>query len=585
MADQKPFLGEELTATSNPRFSEPGTPTSTASGVPGDDSRLTEEDIFMMKNLRNNRSFAHSEMAEQSVMSVADSASNFGDHVTEQDVADHEHFDGPAMKRNGSEGTKEMPLQDRLAPYSSPSDVEPPVPSRPCDRLTDADIFYMKGLRKQLSASEMADASVLSIADSASNFEEHAQERDAAADEEDEDDENEQYDDGSDSDDQPIIANGFAFGRNRIENPDLPKDTVVELNYSFDPEMIPPGEDRDAYSAAFRQAKVYLVGTAHFSPESQKDVLKTIRVTQPDIVMVELCPARISILQLDEKSLLEEAQNITLEKMKQVVKQSGLIQGILHILLLTTSTKKLGMAPGGEFRAAHQGTLHIDSCRLILGDRPLAVTLSRALHSLSIFQKIRLFFHILRSNSDEITQEDVENCKRKDLLEELLKEMSGEFPQLSKIFVDERDQYMTNTLHALIRNNTVQKRATWKMLNDPTVPYQPITIVAVVGIGHMPGHHGPLERAGEHHGTHQRSATVEYRLLHQTDVQGSHLERDGLRRLPHWIAHLPADPSLIALIIKLDCPDRVENVIYEAKHYFIPTFEPMHCFTHSSGFY
>lgn len=37
--------------------------------------------------------------------------------------------------------------------------------------------------------------------------------------------------------------------------------------------------------------------------------------------------------------------------------QSGTVQGILHVLLLSMSahmTKALGMAPGGEFRAAHR---------------------------------------------------------------------------------------------------------------------------------------------------------------------------------------------------------------------------------------
>ncbi|KAK0398938.1 hypothetical protein QR680_002820 [Steinernema hermaphroditum] len=478
MADHKPLLSEDVGSL---RYSEPGTPTSTASGVI-DDSRLTEEDIFMMKNLRNNRSFAPSEMAEQSVMSVADSASNFDEHVTEQDVADHEQFDGALTKNGNKDGT------GSLAPCSTP---EPPAPSHPSDRLTQGDILYMKGLRNVFAASERAESSVLSNADSTSNFEEHVPEEDLNDTEGEHIEQEESYEDEElEIEDQAVIAGNFAFRRNRIENPDLPKDTVVELNYAFDPDAIPAGEDPEAYKAAFRQAKVYLVGTAHFSPESQKDVLKTIRVTQPDLVMVELCPARISILQLDEKSLLEEAQNITYEKMKQVIKQSGLIQGILHILLLTTSaniTKTLGMAPGGEFRAAYQGVLHVESSRLILGDRPLAVTLARALHSLGFFQKLRLFIHILRCNSDEITQEDVENCKKKDLLEELLKEMSGEFPQLSKIFVDERDKYMVSTLHSLIKQNTQTKRAAWRSLNDPTIPFQPITIVGVVGIGHMPG--------------------------------------------------------------------------------------------------
>ena len=36
-------------------------------------------------------------------------------------------------------------------------------------------------------------------------------------------------------------------------------------------------------------AKIYLIGTAHFSQESCDDVSRIIMAVQPDIVMVELC--------------------------------------------------------------------------------------------------------------------------------------------------------------------------------------------------------------------------------------------------------------------------------------------------------
>lgn len=61
------------------------------------------------------------------------------------------------------------------------------------------------------------------------------------------------------------------------------------------------------------------------------------------------------------------------------------------------------------------------------------------------------------SNPTFFRQEDVERCKNKDLLEEILKEMAGEFPQLSKIFVDERDQYMAHILHILLQRTTAEK--------------------------------------------------------------------------------------------------------------------------------
>lgn len=56
----------------------------------------------------------------------------------------------------------------------------------------------------------------------------------------------------------------------------------------------------------------------------------------------------------------------------------------------------------------------------------------------------------------------MEKCKDKDLLESLLKEMAGEFPQLSRIFVDERDQYMAYVLQTLMQTNTLAKIAAWR---------------------------------------------------------------------------------------------------------------------------
>ena len=44
------------------------------------------------------------------------------------------------------------------------------------------------------------------------------------------------------------------------------------------------------------------------------------------------------------------------------------------------------------------------------------------------------------------SKEEVEKCKQKDLLEEMLREMTGEFPALSQVFVKERDMFLANSL-------------------------------------------------------------------------------------------------------------------------------------------
>ena len=99
----------------------------------------------------------------------------------------------------------------------------------------------------------------------------------------------------------------------------------------------------------------------------------------------------------------------------------------MYLLLLSMSahlTKELGMAPGGEFRRAFREAHSVPGCLVHLGDRPINVTLKRALGSLSFWQKLKLGINILTSK-DSITKEDVEKCKQKDLLESMLEEMAG----------------------------------------------------------------------------------------------------------------------------------------------------------------
>ena len=54
---------------------------------------------------------------------------------------------------------------------------------------------------------------------------------------------------------------------------------------------------------------------------------------QPDIVVLELCKDRTNILHLDEETVLEEAKNLTLDKMLLAIRQNGTVQ-VLTIAVL-----------------------------------------------------------------------------------------------------------------------------------------------------------------------------------------------------------------------------------------------------------
>ncbi|XP_071492091.1 traB domain-containing protein-like [Diadema antillarum] len=227
-------------------------------------------------------------------------------------------------------------------------------------------------------------------------------------------------------------------------------------------------------------AQIYIVGTAHFSENSQNDVAKTIQAVQPDIVMLELCRGRLSILELDEETLLDEAKNFNLAKLRQSIKQNGVIGGVMQALLLNLSahlTKELGMAPGGEFRRAVREAHTVPGCKIHLGDRPIQITLKRAMASLSPWQKLRLAWYLLTSK-EPITKEEVEKFKQKDLLEEMLGEMTGDFPALSQVFVFERDMYLSQSLKACSQTQPPS--------NDGFVYPAPV-VVGVVGMGHVKG--------------------------------------------------------------------------------------------------
>ena len=88
------------------------------------------------------------------------------------------------------------------------------------------------------------------------------------------------------------------------------------------PQRNPVLNDSDAeWKQAMEDSTVYLIGTAHFSKESQEDVSNTIRAVKPDFVMLELCPSRISIISMDEARLLSEAKDLNSQKIIQTIKQ------------------------------------------------------------------------------------------------------------------------------------------------------------------------------------------------------------------------------------------------------------------------
>ncbi|XP_055916643.1 traB domain-containing protein-like [Eupeodes corollae] len=218
--------------------------------------------------------------------------------------------------------------------------------------------------------------------------------------------------------------------------------------------------------------KVFLVGTVHFSLKSHHDVSTVIRNTNPSVVMLELCPLRKHMLDIDEETLLREASALNLRRISEIFVQKGLINGMFYLSFLRTNakiTKQLGVAPGGECRRAVEECKKLKHCKVLLGDRPIDITMQRALSPLTWRDKLMLSSIFNEPSISQMTPADVEAYKNRDI--DYLRNLRLRFPSVYRSFVTERDQILAHNL----------------MLATKLSGRNYCNVVGVVGVGHMNG--------------------------------------------------------------------------------------------------
>ncbi|MGD8371732.1 MAG: TraB/GumN family protein [Syntrophobacterales bacterium] len=211
----------------------------------------------------------------------------------------------------------------------------------------------------------------------------------------------------------------------------------------------------------YEAKEVNLIGTAHVSSQSADLVAQVIKEIKPDTVCVELCESRY-------QSLTQESrwQNTNLIKVIREKKAFLLLSNLMLAHFQKKIGLKLGSKPGEEMLRAIRAAEEVGAS-VRLADRDIRTTLSRTWRFMGLWTKVKLLAQIISSAGevDSLTQEDIEEMKKKDALEALLSEMGEELPEIKSILIDERDQYLAHR----IRTAQGQK------------------IVAVVGAGHVPG--------------------------------------------------------------------------------------------------
>jgi pheromone shutdown-related protein TraB len=219
--------------------------------------------------------------------------------------------------------------------------------------------------------------------------------------------------------------------------------------------------DSNVYRLTYKDKELILIATAHVSKESAALVKRVIEEEQPDSVCVELDKGRYEAIKNPKEWQSTDVIKIIKSK-KTVFMLANLALSSYQKRLAT----KLNIKVGQEMI---QGIESAELCgaELVLADRNIQTTLMRIWRKLKFFEKLKMMFSLFMSSGEDtdITDADLENMLKEDILESLLKDLKSEFPTIGEVLLSERDQYLAHK----IKNAKGSK------------------IVAVLGGAHVPG--------------------------------------------------------------------------------------------------
>ncbi len=234
--------------------------------------------------------------------------------------------------------------------------------------------------------------------------------------------------------------------------------------------IVQTGSDTDTGRGPTRTLRVgttdvTLLGTAHVSAESARDVKSMIESGEFDAVAIELCPSRYqSMTRPDDLEQLN---------LFQVLRQGkgGLVAANLALgAFQQRVAEEAGIEPGAEMRAA------IDSASagrkpLWLLDRDVGTTLKRVYRNVPWWQRSSLVMGLFGSliSREKVSPEDIERLKEGDVLSATFESFAADSAAVYEPLIRERDEFMALRLREEIDRNN------------------PANVLVVVGAGHLAG--------------------------------------------------------------------------------------------------
>lgn len=215
------------------------------------------------------------------------------------------------------------------------------------------------------------------------------------------------------------------------------------------------------YKVTLAKKEIFLVPTAHISKNSIKDVEDTINEIEPESICVELDEQRYEKIKNPDNYKNQDISKIIKEK-----KVNFLLANLILASFQRRMAKKLETESGNEMLKAIELAKE-KNCNLVLADRNIGITFSRIWSKLGLIEKAKLLTNIIFSlfDKNEITEEDIANLKKENVIDSAINDVSKQFPVVKEVLVDERDKYLAHK----IKNAEGNK------------------VVAVIGAAHMKG--------------------------------------------------------------------------------------------------
>jgi len=201
----------------------------------------------------------------------------------------------------------------------------------------------------------------------------------------------------------------------------------------------------------YTMASIKVIGTSHIARESVREIRKTFKEFDPEVVAIELDERRLYSL------LHKEDRRISLKEMKEVG-----VKGFLFALLGSVIQKRLGKyvgsPPGSDMLTAFR-LAEKSGRRIALIDRDIVITLRRFSDRLSWREKLRFLHDItfgLFGRKRELEKigitgiRDLRKVPAEEIIEKMMRELSSRYPNVYKVLVEERNRHMAKNIRRLI---------------------------------------------------------------------------------------------------------------------------------------